>query len=101
MIKLVEDENGIYMILEDQEAVENLLDKSESHQLSEIMDASGFIGNDWHLPESIGLTEAPAIAYGLRADESYEEVYYFPHYHTHSFVKVLLESGKVYFNLLI
>lgn len=57
--------------------------------IAELLDVSGYLGNDWHEPTYIGLTEAPAIAYGAIYDEEedrvndgteYEKIWYYPDY---------------------
>jgi hypothetical protein len=68
--------------------------------LSELLDISGYLGNDWH--EALGvLTEAPIIAYGaIYEDENiidYDKVWYYPNYMTTSFAEVLLKDKRVIF----
>jgi hypothetical protein len=70
----------------------------ERHFLADMMDESGYIGNNWECCYEIGLTEAPAIAEGLIYSEKddndgypidYENLWYFGDYMTVSFIEVL------------
>jgi hypothetical protein len=68
--------------------------------LSELLDISGYLGNDWHEVSGV-LTEAPILAYGaIYEDEDitdYDKVWYYPNYMTTSFAEVLLKEKRVIF----
>lgn len=108
MIELVKQENGHLMIkLVDREDVAELLDKhdNESATVTDMLDSGGYLGNDWHVPEDIGLTEAPAIGQGAIYNDNEEEpeildfenLWYYPEYMVKNFVEELLDQGFVIF----
>lgn len=112
MITLQETENGnLKIILNDKEELETILERASNTDaiVTDLLDGSGYLGNDWHEPQSIGLTEAPAIAFGAIYNdtendnveaEDYEKIWYFPFYMLHSFAEILLEKGEVEFQAI-
>lgn len=93
------------------EDLKEIIDRASNTDviITDLLDASGYLGNDWHEPYSIGLTEAPAIAYGAIYNdtendsveaEDYEKIWYYNDYQIKSFAKILLKEGKVIFKRL-
>ena len=78
--------------------------KDERCSLSDLLDDSGYIGNDWYSPIDIGLTEAPAISSGAlynddesEAPDDYEKLWYYADYNVTSYLVKLLKEGQVIF----
>jgi len=113
MIELIEQPNGNLLIkVVDKQEFSELMQGSfandERYMLCEMLEAARYLGNDWHVPFELGLTEVPAIGYGASYinDESiepdnYEKLWIFSDYMVVSFLDELLEKGEVIFNRLI
>ena len=108
MIELTELKNGNLKIsVSDKEEFENLLSREftdERHYLVEMLDSGRYIGNDWEAPFNLGLTEVPAIAYGLQYDEEgeledMEKLWTFDNYMIDSYLEELKNTGEVEFIL--
>ena len=110
MVTLVKLENGnLKIVLSDKDELIDLRAKPlfDNGLLGEILETSRYIGNDWHVPKCIGLTEAPAIGYGQIQDENdenefsddYEKVWFYPDYMISDFSEVLLNENEVIFLL--
>jgi hypothetical protein len=106
MITLVEQDNGsLKIVANDKELLAEYLEKfpDDREFLFEILEQSGYIGNDWHCVMNAGLTEAPVIGYGAIRDDdggldSYETIWYYPYYQQYHFGQSLIEQGFVYFS---
>ena len=92
----------------DREEFEELFNKGfqdERHYLSEMLESGRYIGNDWHVPYDLGLTEVPAIGNGACYNEDegddtiadYDFLWGYPNYMLSSFLDELKENGKVVF----
>jgi hypothetical protein len=108
MIHLEEQTNGdLKIILADSESFNELLDKDldERVVLTEMLDDARLLGNDWHAPTDLGLTEVPAIGYGHSEDEGgvvdYEKLWIFNDYMVTSFLEELKINGYVKFKKII
>lgn len=112
MIVLKELESGNLEIKIDPEAdrieMENLIDVPLNTAFGELLEESGYVGNNWHnvMPEEIGaLTDSPIIAYGaIYAEENdqdlpigYEKLWWFPQYEVEDPIETLLRNGVVIF----
>ena len=105
--------NGdLEITVNDREEFESVLQREyqdERAYLSDLMDNARYIGNDWHCPSCIGLTEAPAIGQGAIYSENeddnfndglpvdYENLWYFSDYMILSYLEILTIEGKVIF----
>lgn len=88
--------------------LQELLDKATNTDaiIVDMLDSARYLGNDWHAPQSIGLTDAPSIAHGAIYNdtendevgaEDYEQIWYYPYYMVKSFAEELLNEGRVVF----
>ena len=103
------DNSNLRLSINDKEDFDDIKSKKycdERHYLSDLMDNSGYIGNDWECCYDIGLTEAPAIAQGLIYSEKddndgypvdYENLWYFNSYMIESYIEILSRQGYVDF----
>jgi hypothetical protein len=109
-IELTVQENGDLLITvvnrEEFEAIVEREYQDERGYLAEMLDNSRYIGNDWHCPYEIGLTEAPAIGQGAvypedeNCDDSpadYENLWYFGDYMIKSYIEILQNEGQIIF----
>ena len=73
----------------------------EREGLREILERASYLGNNWEAPTEIGLTETPAIAWGVDyGDEgltTFEKLWYFPNYMIENCLEILDRDGKVIF----
>lgn len=111
MIELIELDNGdLEILVTDKEEFENLLTREfndERHYLLEMVDSGRYLGNDWHVPFDLQMTEMPAIGYGgiCLSDEAeeenwpddYEKLWGYDNYMITSYLDELKENGKVIF----
>jgi len=108
-LKIMEDDNLLITLDKGmKEELKELMKKSSNTDdiLIDILDSARYLGNDWHVPQCIGLTDAPSVAYGAIYNdtendevgaEDYEQIWYFPHYMITSFAETLLTEGNVIF----
>lgn len=70
--------------------------------LTDLLDASGYLNNNWHEDATLGLERIPTIGFGWMgtADngvEYYEKKFQYSDYQTKSFLTELLENKRVIF----
>ena len=104
MITLEPQQDRLKIIANDAEDIKELREKypDDREFLFNLLEDSGYIGNDWHCVMDAGLTEAPVIAYGAILEEdggldSYEQMWYYPYYMQYHFGDSLITEGFVYF----
>lgn len=117
MIELIELDNGnLELRLTNREDFEQMLERNyedERAYLVDMLDCSHYIGNDWEVPTYIGLTEAPAIGYGMIWDDErdeddfiisegvnvidWEKLWVFDDYMIKDYLQELKEKGSVIF----
>ncbi len=76
----------------------------ERHYLSDMMDDSGYTGNDWDCLYNIGLTEAPAVGQGAIYPKEgkendgypidYKNCWYFENYMLHDYIEILQKTAE-------
>jgi|GEM_PF-5186747 len=88
------------------EDLKELIEKASNTDLilGDLLEAGNYLGNGWEVPNCIGLTEAPAVAFGsIYANGEgdypidYERVFYYPDYMINSFAEILLKEKRVIF----
>ena len=105
MVELKSTYNGLEIILTDKEDfLYEFEDKLNTMQPADLLDASRYLGNGWDdVTGKIGLTEAPAIGWGVEHSDNgevtdIELAYYYPNYMVENPWEILLNEGKVFFN---
>jgi hypothetical protein len=86
----------------DAEELKELIEKysDERELLQELLEVSGYLGNDWYCLWDVGLTEAPVVGYGMfevEDETDFENIWWYPNYQVSNFAEILLEKGNVEF----
>lgn len=107
MIELIKLDNGNLEIkvINKKDFKEFLKDeRDEREALYDLLDDSRYLGNGWDAPTNIGLTEAPALAFGTQYasedDDSvigYDELYVYGEYMMKSYLDELNKYNFVIF----
>tara|TARA_S200002703_G_scaffold156509_1_gene162305 strand:+ start:159 stop:740 length:582 start_codon:yes stop_codon:yes gene_type:complete len=90
----------------DAEQLKELIEKypDERELLQELLESSGYLGNDWYCLWDVGLTQAPVVAMGMLTgmvegteEDDFENIWWYPNYQVSNFAEILLEKGSVEF----
>jgi hypothetical protein len=105
MLDLIELENGnLKIVVTNKEELQDVIDREQDERdaLFDMLERTGFIGNNWGVIYEAGLTEAPAIGYDLSyADDGelddVEKLWFYNDYMVTSYLEKLKEDGFVIF----
>jgi len=85
------------------EDLQDLINGDPVVTVTDILDASGYLGNGWSdLSDQIGMTGAPIIGFGVVLNDDgkaidYERGFWFPKHEGEFWLETLLKKGEVIF----